>query len=384
MECKLKSAGCGGCDMLQMSYSQQLAKKQASAQKLLGQFGKVLPIIGADDPFHYRCKLVSTFANAKDGSLISGLYAERSHRVLPTENCLLEDKRASEIVTAVRLCAALCRYEAFDEDRGTGLLRHVVVRRGASTGQVMVIIVTPYSMLPSSHEFVTKLRRMCPDITTIIQNINAKATSAVLGDKFKTLWGPGYIEDKLCGCSFVISPSSFYQVNPAQTEKLYRCAVKAARLTPKTTVLDAYCGTGTIGLVAAKSGAEAVAGVESNRTAVRDAIRNAKRNGLKNTRFFAADAGRFLVQLAQNKEIKTPDVIFMDPPRTGSDKNFLSALVKLSPRRIVYISCNPETLARDLFELRKGGYYPDMIQPVDMFPYTAHIECVVSLSKKIK
>lgn len=381
MECNLKQQGCGGCDMLELDYAQQLRQKQAVAEKFLKRFGKVLPIIGAEKPLHYRCKVVTTFATARDGSLISGLYAEKSHRVLPTSQCLLEDSRTAEVASSVRLAAAMCRYEAFDEDNGTGLLRHAVVRRGAVTGQVMVTLVTPYSILPSSHSFVSQLRKMCPDVTTIVQNINTKANSAVLGDKFKTLWGPGYIEDELCGCRFLISPSSFYQVNPAQTNVLYRQAIDAAKLNKDSRVLDAYCGTGTIGLVAAKNGAS-VAGVESNRDAVRDAIRNGKRNGIRNARFFAEDAGRFLTRMTNQQDLLAPDVVFMDPPRSGSDRLFLAALIRLSPRRIVYISCNPETQARDLVELCKAGYRAEKIQPIDMFPYTQHLETVVSLSRK--
>ncbi|MFR1809119.1 MAG: 23S rRNA (uracil(1939)-C(5))-methyltransferase RlmD [Pygmaiobacter massiliensis] len=379
MECKFKKQGCGGCQMSDTAYSDQLALKQKNTEKLLRRFGKVRPIIGMQDPMHYRCKVISSFGTAKDGSLMCGLYAGYSHKVLPIADCLLEDRRCAEVVQAVRQAAARCRYTAFDEDRGTGLLRHVLVRRGFSTGQIMVVLVTVAAFLPSSRQFVNELRRLCPDITTIVQNINSRKTSVVLGDTNKVLHGQGYIDDRLCGCSFMISPASFYQVNPAQTEVLYRCAIDLAELTGKETVLDAYCGTGTIGIAAAKRGAAAVAGVESNGDAVHDAIRNSNRNRVENIRFYKADAGRFLQQLTEEDE--APDVVFMDPPRTGSDERFLSALCTMGPKRIVYISCNPETQARDLLYLAKNGYHINVIQPVDMFPFTEHVECITLLTK---
>lgn len=380
MECKFKKQGCGGCQMPEMEYAAQLALKQKNTEKLLRRFGRVRPIIGMQDPLHYRCKVIASFGTAKDGSLICGLYAGYSHKVLPITDCLLEDRRCAEVAQAVRQAAARCRYAAFDEDKGTGLLRHVLVRRGFSTGQIMVVLVTAAAFLPSSRQFVNELRRLCPDITTIVQNVNNRKTSVVLGDTNKVLYGQGYIDDRLCGCSFMISPASFYQVNPAQTEVLYRYAIEIAQLTGKETVLDAYCGTGTIGIAAAKRGAAAVAGVESNADAVRDAIRNAKRNRVENIRFYHADAGRFLQQLTEEDE--APDVVFMDPPRTGSDEKFLAALCAMGPQRIVYISCNPETQARDLGYLAKNGYHINTLQPVDMFPFTDHVECIALLTKK--
>ncbi|MEG1932063.1 MAG: 23S rRNA (uracil(1939)-C(5))-methyltransferase RlmD [Pygmaiobacter sp.] len=379
MDCKFKKAGCGGCQLLDIPYDKQLETKQHMVQKLLGRFCEPTPIIGMENPLHYRCKVISTFASAKDGGLISGLYAESSHKVLPVSACLLEDEEVARVVDAVRNAAALCRYVAYDEDRGTGLLRHVLVRRGYATGQIMVVVVTATAILPSSHAFVSQLRRLCPSITTIVQNVNRRRTSVVLGDQNKVLFGPGIIEDELCGCSFWISPSSFYQVNPRQTEKLYNCAIQFAALHGQETILDAYCGTGAIGIVAAKHGAATVGGVENNREAVRDAMRNAKRNGMKNIRFYTADAGRFLHQLTA--EAKTLDVVFMDPPRTGSDEHFLSALCTLSPQRIIYVSCDITTLARDLSFLVKNDYHVQKIQPVDLFPFTDHLECVVLLTR---
>ncbi len=379
MNCELIKKGCGGCVGFADSYPAHLAKKQKQIETLLAKYGKVSAIVGAEDPLHYRCKVIASFGTGRDGKLTAGLYAKGTHRILQGGPCLLEDTAAAAVVDAVRRCAAACRLPAYDEDRGTGLLRHVLVRRGKATGQLMVVLVTSQPMLPGAKNFVQKLRQMCPDLTTVVQNINPKSTSAVLGPTCKTLWGPGYIEDELCGCRFVISPASFYQVNPPQTEKLYTLAMQAAQLTPGCTVLDAYCGTGTIGLVAAKAGAGAVLGVESNRDAVQDALRNAKRNGITNARFVAADAGRFLQQIAQDPDAEAPDVVFMDPPRAGSDLPFLRALLAVAPRRIVYISCNPETQARDLRTLTAGGYKVQSIQPVDLFPFTEHTECIATL-----
>ena len=253
----------------------------------------------------------------------------------------------------------------------------MLVRRGFHSGQVMVVLVAASPILPSKNNFVRALRQRHPEITTIVLNINRRNTSMVLGEQDKVLFGPGYIEDSLCGCVFRISPQSFYQVNPVQTEVLYRKAVELAGLTGKETVIDAYCGTGTIGLVAAKS-AELVVGVESNPDAVRDAVANARRNNAGNARFFCADAGEFMRDMAQDGE--QADVVFLDPPRAGSDERFLSSLVTLGPRRVVYISCNPATQARDLAYLTRHGYQVTALQPVDMFPFTNHVENIALLS----
>ncbi len=382
MKCKLTSMGCGGCQALEQPYAEQLQDKQQSIQQLLGRFGPVSPIVGAASPLHYRCKVTASFAADRSGRLLSGLYAQGTHRVLQGGPCLLEDEAASRAAAAVRQCAAACHYAPYDEDRGVGLLRHVLVRRGAATGQLMVVLVTAQPLLPGAKAFVSRLRQLCPQITTIVQNINQKDSSAVLGSRCKTLWGPGFIEDELCGCRFLLSPTSFYQVNPAQTEKLYQLAMQAAHLQPGCSVLDAYCGTGTIGLIAAHCGAGQVLGVESNRSAVQDAIRNARRNGIRNARFVAEDAGRFLQRMAADPTAAAPDVVFMDPPRAGSTPAFLRSLVQLEPKRIVYISCSPQTQARDLQQLTREAYRVESIQPVDLFPYTAHTECIVALTKR--
>ena len=242
-------------------------------------------------------------------------------------------------------------------------------------------MVTGTPVFPSKNNFVKAITKQFPEIKTVVQNINPYRTNLVLGDVQKVLYGKGYIEDILCGCKFRISPKSFYQINPVQTEVLYNKAIEFANLKGKETVLDTYCGIGTIGIVAAKHGAGEVIGVELNKDAVKDAVQNARANNLKNIRFYQGDAGEFMEAVAEESE--KPDVVFMDPPRAGSDEKFLSSLIKMSPKTVVYISCNPETLARDLAYIDKNSTYKiQKIQPVDMFPHTAHIECVVVMSRK--
>ena len=273
------------------------------------------------------------------------------------------------------------RIKTYDEDTGYGLLRHVLVRRGFFTDEIMVVIVIGSPIFPSKNNFVKALRKKYPQITTVVLNVNDKKTSMVLGERDIVIYGKGYIRDTLCGCTFRISPQSFYQVNPVQTEILYKTAIEYAGLGRKETVIDAYCGIGTIGLVAAKR-AKNVIGVELNPDAVRDARINAKENKITNARFYQGDAGEFMENMAENGE--HADVVFMDPPRTGSDKKFMSSVIKLNPSRIVYISCGPETLARDLEYLTKHGYDVRKIQPVDMFNFTDHCENICLLTKKFE
>ncbi len=381
--CPLQAKHCGGCPLLQQDYAAQLRTKQARAEKLLGRFGQVQPIRGMKDPWHYRNKVISTFAPGPGGKLVSGIYAAGSHKVLPVESCLLQDAVLDRVVDAVRAAARRCRYTAYNEDRGTGLLRHVLCRRGFASEQVMVVLVTGQAMLPGAKNFVKAVleeaeKRQVP-VTTIVQNYNPRKTSAVLGVQEKVLYGKGYILDTLCGHTYAISSRSFYQVNPVQTEVLYRLAVEAAQLTGTETVLDAYCGIGTIGLTAAPY-AKTVVGVEKNKDAVQDAIGNARHNKITNAKFYAADATQWIVDAAEKGQ--TADVVFMDPPREGSTEAFLQAVAKMAPRRIVYVSCGPDSLARDLRQLTQLGYRVERIQPVDMFPHTEHIETVVALTRK--
>ena len=369
---------CGGCQYLDMPYEKQLEHKKKEVSDLLRPFCKVEEIIGMDDPFHYRNKVHAVMARDRKGRIISGVYKEGTHTVLPVETCLIENKKADEIIGTIRELLPSFKMKVFDEDTGYGFLRHVLVRTAHATGEIMVVLITASPVFPSKNNFVKALRKVHPEITTVVQNVNGRDTSMVLGEKEHVLYGPGFIVDVLCGKKFRISSKSFYQINPVQTEKLYNLAIEAAGLTGKETVVDAYCGIGTIGIVAAAAAKEVI-GVELNRDAVRDAVTNAKVNGEKNIRFYNNDAGKFMVQMAsQNAHA---DVVFMDPPRSGSTEEFMDAVAILNPDRVVYVSCNPETLARDLAYFKKKGYKAEKAWAVDQFPMTGHVETVVLLSK---
>lgn len=371
---------CGGCQMLSLPYKAQLVRKQDQVTKLLKQYGHVASIVGMAKPIYYRNKVHAVFERTKNGQIISGTYKEGSHQVVPVSNCYLEDQKADAIIAAIRSLLPSFKLQVYNEDTGTGLLRHVLIRTGHKNGEIMVVLVVSSFIFPSKQNFIKALRTLHPEITTIVLNLNDKKTSMVLGDKEKVIYGKGYIEDTLCGCTFRISPKSFYQVNPIQTEVLYEKAISLARLTGKERVIDAYCGIGTIGIIASQKAKEVI-GVELNGDAIKDAKLNAKCNQQANIRFHNADAGKFMVALA--KENKEPvDVVFMDPPRAGSDKAFMDSVIKLAPKKVIYISCNPETLARDLKYL-SSSYKVEEICPVDMFPHTTHVETCVSL-KKIK
>ena len=369
---------CGGCQLQNMTYDRQLKWKQARCEILLKRFGKVSKIIGMDEPYHYRNKVQAAFGRTKSGKIISGVYQSGSHRIVSVDSCMTEDEIADKIIVDIRNMIPKFKIWTYDEDKGTGFLRHVLVKRGFTSGEVMVVLVGASGYFPMKKKFTAELLEKHPEITTVVLNINPKNTNLVLGDKEEVLYGNGYIEDTLCGCVFRISTKSFYQINPVQTEKLYNKAMELAQLDAKSRVIDAYCGIGTIGLVAAKTAGEVI-GVELNPEAVKDAISNCKRNAMNNAKFYCADAGDFMEALADEGE--SADVVFMDPPRAGSSKKFIESLVKMAPERVVYISCNPETLARDLQLITKKGSEVKAIQPVDMFPHTNHIETVCLLSK---
>lgn len=372
------SKKCGGCQLQNLDYSEQLQWKNRLCVKLLGQFAHVEPILGMDVPYHYRNKVQAAFGTTRAGRIISGIYQSSTHNIVAVDSCMTEDRKADDIIVDIRRLLADFKMTTYNEVTGKGFLRHVLVKRGFSTNEIMVVLVTGTPVFPAKNNFVKALLKKHPEITTVIQNVNDRYTSMLLGQNEKTLYGPGYITDILCGLKFRISAKSFYQINPIQTEVLYGKAMEFADLTGKETVIDAYCGIGTIGMIAAKTAGQ-VLGVEVNRDAVRDAIVNAKLNGMKNIRFVCADAGEFMVNMAAEDE--SCDVLLMDPPRAGSDEAFLSSAVTLAPKRIVYVSCNPETLARDLKYLTKHGYKVKKIQPVDMFPHTNHVECVVQLCR---
>ena len=341
---------------------------------------KVRPIIGMDEnPWHYRHKVQAVFGLDRKKQQISGVYEEKTHRILPVETCLIEDQKADAIIATVRSLLKSFKIKVYDEDTGYGLLRYVLIRKAEFTDEIMVVLVTASPVFPSKRNFVEALRREHPEITTVVQNVNDRTDSLVLGSKYQVLWGKGYIVDRLCGCSFKISPGSFYQVNPIQAQKLYEKAIELADLTGKETVVDAYCGTGTIGMIAAKKAGK-VFGVESNPDAVRDAVGNAKANDVKNIRFYREDAGHFLQSCAADN--MPVDVVLMDPPRAGSSEEFLDAVAKIGPKRVVYVSCNPTTLERDCTYLEKQGYRAKEVWPVDMFPWSGAVETVVLLSHK--
>lgn len=370
---------CGSCSFQGVTYEKQLATKQKEIKELLGGYGKVSQIIGMKNPYHYRNKVHAVFGRLRNGTIVSGVYQAGTHKIVDIESCQIEDEISSKIIRDIHGLLRSFKIKTYDEDTGYGLLRHVLIRRGFASGEVMVVLVLGSPILPSKNNFVKALRKLHPEITTVVINVNNKRTSMVLGERNITVYGKGYIEDMLCGCTFRISPNSFYQVNPVQTEILYQTAMEFAGLSGKERVVDAYSGIGTIGLVAAKQAKEVIC-VELNKDAVRDAVTNAKRNDVRNVSFYQIDAGEFLVEMASQGE--KVDVVFMDPPRSGSDEAFLSSVVTMAPKRVVYISCNPKTQARDLKYLVKKGYEVKKIQPVDMFPFTEHVETVCLLSKK--
>lgn len=368
---------CGGCPLLALPYREQLAQKQARLQELLGGFAPVKAVQGMAEPLHYRNKAIASFATQR-GKLVCGLYAEGTHRVLPGADCLLQEEILNKTLAAVLDAARACRWTAYDEDRGTGLLRHTVLR-SSGDGKVLVTLVTPGPDLPGSKNFCTALRKKAPWVVSIVQNINPTRSSAVLGSREKTLYGPGFVLDTLCGTQFAISSRSFYQVNRTQTEVLYKKALELAKLTGRETVIDAYCGIGTIGLCAAPL-AKQVIGVERNPAAVKDAAANARRNKIANARFVCADATEWMAAAAG--EGLHPDVVFLDPPRAGSTPECITAVNKMKPRRVVYVSCDPETLARDVAAFTRLGWRAAKFCPVDLFPQTKHVETVVLLSHK--
>lgn len=369
---------CGGCRWIGMDYQKQLQEKEKQVRKLLAPYCRLEGILGMEQPLYYRNKVHAVFGEDKRHRPISGIYEERTHRIVPVDSCRIENQRADAIIATIRELLPSFKIRPYNEDTGYGLLRHVLIRTGQATGQIMVVLVLSSPILPSKNNFVRALLKRHPEITTIVINVNDRSTSMVLGGKEQVIYGPGYIEDTLCGRSFRISPKSFYQVNPVQTEVLYGKAMEYAALTGQETVVDAYCGTGTIGIIASGQAGQVI-GVELNADAVRDARNNAKNNKVRNIQFYQNDAGRFLLEMQEQGA--RVDVVLMDPPRSGSSEEFLAAVASIAPSRVVYISCNPETLARDLRYLTGHGYRAERGVAVDMFPFTEHVETVCLLSK---
>ncbi len=381
-KCKVCTA-CGGCQFQQLSYEEQLRYKKHKVEESLLRIGhiktKVNDCLGMDNPYNYRNKIQVPFGYDKRGHIVYGFYRENSHEIIPIEDCKIEDIRSKNILKCVEELMPKYKLKPYDEDRLSGDLRHVLIKTSYYKSEVMVVLVMNNELFPGRNNFVKDLVKECPEITTIVLNVNKRKTDVILGEKDIVLYGSGFIIDKLCDLSFRISPKSFYQINPTQCEKLYHLAIENAKITKNDIVFDAYCGIGTIGLVASKS-AEKVLGVEIVKEAIIDAKNNAKANKIENVDFVCADASKYMLDLASKKQ--HIDVVIMDPPRKGSDEVFLSSLMTLSPSRVVYVSCNPSTLARDLEFLSKK-YEILSVQPVDMFPFTAHVETVVLLKQKL-
>ena len=375
---------CGGCEWLAVPYPIQLRRKQEHVEALLGEAAErdgavVEAIRGMDEPTRYRHKAATPFAHARGGRVACGFYAAGTHRIVPCESCLAEDERARRVLNAVARVAERLHVPPYDEDRGVGVLRHAVVRCGWQTDDVLLTLVSRVEELRDERHLVSELRAACPEVTSIVLNVNDRRTNAILGRRNRTLFGPGVMHDRLLGLTFEIGPTSFYQTNPAQTEVLYRLALDGAQGAHR--VLDAYCGTGTIGVCAAASSNEMqVTGIEQVRGAVACAERNARANGVGDRcRFVAADATAWMAREGAGERF---DAVVMDPPRAGSTPEFLAGVARLAPERVVYVSCNVVTQARDLEVLRAKGYRLAHVAPVDMFPHTKHVECVAVLERR--
>ena len=375
------SGRCGGCTYANIPYSDELLDKRVLEEKLLGRYHEVAPILQSGRITGYRCK-VQAVCEMDDGRLVTGIYRKGTHKLIPVRSCPLEDERAGRILETIRSLCNRFGIIAYDEDMGFGDLRHVLIRLAAHNDEALVTLVTAGDKLPHESDLAAAIHQKHPFVKGVIAIKNNEKTSMVIPDNpaIRVIYGRGYITDRLCSLSFRISPVSFYQVNPYMAERLYKIAMNMAMLRPDDTVIDAYSGTGTIALIAAASGAGKVIGVESNPEAVKDAEENARMNGLENVRFIRADASRYMKDAAKNGE--SCSVLFLDPPRSGATEEFLAAAGRMSPERIVYISCNPESLQRDLRYIRRFLPYRIIgIQPVDMFPGSEHIETVVLLSK---
>lgn len=386
---------CGGCEWLAVPYPIQLRRKQEQITELFGEMAaadgaQVDDVLGMEEPLAYRHKAATPFAPGPRGRVRSGFYEKGSHRIVACPACLVEDPRARDVLNAVARAAERLRIPAYDEDRGTGCLRHAVVRTAYATDDVLLTIVTKGERLPHAKELVRLIRKGRPEVSSLVQNVNDRRTNAILGYRTHTLYGPGTMHDRLLGCDFEIGPTAFYQTNPAQTERLYALAIEGTALANGDTVLDAYCGCGTIGICAAAAAQRdgkkvQVIGIEQVRGAVKAARRNAQANGFADRcSYVQGDATSWLARhTSADVGGAGFDVAVLDPPRAGSTPEFLDALAKRQPARIVYVSCNVVTQARDLLLLRERGYRIARISPVDMFPHTKHVETVVLLKPKV-
>ncbi|MCE7792753.1 23S rRNA (uracil(1939)-C(5))-methyltransferase RlmD [Salipaludibacillus sp. CUR1] len=373
---------CGGCQLQHLSYEGQLEYKQKQVKDVLERIGglnvPVHPTLGMEDPWRYRNKS-QVPVGERNGELVAGFFAERSHTIVDMESCVIQREDNDRVVQLVKKLAKQYGIRGYDDRIHKGTLRHVVVRHAKHTGQLMVVLVTKGKELPNKKNLIEALKDELPNVTSIVQNINPKRTNVIFGDKTEVLWGEEVIYDYIGEIKFAISARSFYQVNPDQTKVLYDKALEYAQLTGKETVIDAYCGIGTISLFLAQN-AKQVYGVEVVPEAVADAKRNAKLNHIDNAEFVVGEA-ESVMPWWQAQGLH-PDVIVVDPPRKGCDEALLESMTAMKPERIVYVSCNPATLARDLKYLEGKGYATQEVQPVDMFPQTGHVECVSQIVKK--
>lgn len=375
---------CGGCPLLGLSTQKQEQEKRKQVQNLVSQSGlklQVEPVLMAEEPFAYRNKIIAAFAKDKNKRVYWGLYAAKSHKVVPGSACLMQPKIVNEILDEIASLVQSMKIELYNPKTRTGLLRHVLIRWGAKTDQIMVVFVMNSQVFPSRKNMVTALTKKFPQITTILQNVNSRDTSIVLQNDSRILYGKGMITDELCGLKISFTASSFYQIHHDQCEVLYNLAARLLNLNEKDTVLDTYCGVGTIGLYLADK-CKSVLGVEINPEAIQCARLNAKQNDVENIRFLAMDSTKFMENAARNRSHF--DAIILDPPRAGATREFIESACRLNPKKILYISCDPSTQMRDLKQFKRLGYTGKTIHLVDMFPNTAHIESVVLLTKDHK
>jgi 23S rRNA (uracil1939-C5)-methyltransferase len=369
---------CGGCSKLNLSYEEEIKEKEEYVNKLFSSIGykKPVEVVKADNPYYYRNKVMMAFKLSKTKKVVSGIYEEHSRKIVPVNDCLIQSEEINRVLKSVNIALSKNKITPFVNG---GFVKHVLVRHAIKTNQIMVVIVTNSEMFPGRANFVKDLLKLEPKVTTIIQNIQSRDTSIVLGTKERVLYGKGFIVDELCGLKFKLSARSFFQINPVQTEKLYSIAMEFANLRVGNTVIDAYSGIGTIGMVASKTCGKVIC-VENNPDAVNDAKFNAKFNNISNVNFYCEDSTKFINELALNK-IKV-DCVILDPPRTGTTYNFISAIAKMGVKRVVYVSCGPETLIRDLKIFKDFGYEVKNAKCVDMFSKTEHVESVVLLELK--
>ena len=373
---------CGGCSYAGVRYEDELLDKYLVEEQYLSRFASVSPILPSPVINGYRCK-IQAVCGEENGRFVTGIYRRGSHRLIPVRSCMLEDSRAEGILQTLRSLATRFHLRPYDEDRGTGHLRHVLIRCSGYYDEALVVLVASSYDIPAASDLAAALHQKHPAVKSVSIVVNTERTSLVIpeGAKEKVIYGRGFIMDRLCGLDFRISGVSFYQVNPRQAQNLYTIAMNMAELRPSDTVIDAYCGTGTIALIAAAAGAGHVIGIESNEEAVRDARENARINGIGNAEFIASDASKWMKD-AQKKGTRC-SVLFLDPPRSGATEEFLASAGRMEPERIIYVSCNPETLGRDLrYIYRFLPYRAAAIQPVDLFPGSSHIETVVMLERK--